>query len=81
MMARISWVEFWIQAVESQPKLIDKMMTAPDSEVLVSALKTKPNPNRNLDNEIKLLRAKILSLVCQMSEKDCCSDMITYKNF
>lgn len=79
-MARIGWVEFWIQAVESQPKLIDKMMTAPDSEVLVSALKTKQN-GANLDNEFKLLKAKILSLACQMSEKDCCTDMITYKNF
>jgi hypothetical protein len=79
-MARIGWVEFWIQAVESQPKLIDKMMTAPDSEVLVSALKTKQN-EANLDNEFKLLKAKILSLACQMSEKDCCTDMITYKNF
>ena len=72
-MARIGWVEFWIQAVESQPKLIDKMMTAPDSEVLVSALKTKQNGPTNLDNE--------LSLACQMSEKDCCTDMITYKKF
>jgi len=80
-MARIGWVEFWIQAVESQPKLIDKMMTAPDSEVLVSALKTKQNGPTNLDNELKLLKAKILSLACQMSEKDCCTDMITYKNF
>ncbi len=80
-MARIGWVEFWIQAVESQPKLIDKMMTAPDSEVLVSALKTKQNGATNLDNVLKLLKAKILSLVCQMSEKDCCTDMITYKNF
>jgi hypothetical protein len=79
-MARIGWVEFWIQAVESQPKLIDKMMTAPDSEVLVSALKTKQN-EANLDNEFKLLKAKILSLACQISEKDCCTDMITYKNF
>ena len=79
-MARIGWVEFWIQAVESQPKLIDKMMTAPDSEVLVSALKTKQN-GTNLDTEFKLLKAKILSLACQISEKDCCTDMITYKNF
>ena len=79
-MARIGWVEFWIQAVESQPKLIDKMMTAPDSEVLVSALKKKQN-GTNLDTEFKLLKAKILSLACQISEKDCCTDMITYKNF
>ncbi len=79
-MARIGWVEFWIQAVESQPKLIDKMMTAPDSEVLVSALKIKQN-GTNLDTEFKLLKAKILSLACQISEKDCCTDMITYKNF
>jgi hypothetical protein len=63
-MARIGWVEFWIQAVESQPKLIDKIMTAPDSEVLVSALKTKQSSNPHLDNVLKLLRAKILSLTC-----------------
>ncbi len=79
-MARIGWVEFWIQAVESQPKLIDKLMTARYSEVLVSALKTEQNGG-NLDNELKLLKAKILSLACQMSEKDCCTKMLEYKDF
>jgi len=57
------------------------MITAPDSEVLVSALKTKQDGASNLDNEQRLLKSKILSLVFQMSERDCCADIIQYKNF
>lgn len=68
------FIDFWTVAVEKQPRLVEEMFKATDSDLFCSYLQRQ----KDLSEQNKTL--KLAVLVCLMAIKKCCLDTVEHKS-
>ena len=70
----IEFIDFWCVAIEKQPRLVEEMFNATDSDLICNYL------GRERDIYENNKRMKLIVMVALMATKKCCLDTVEHKN-